>query len=72
MKEKIFVKYTHTCPICSEKYSIMIPFEEYMKWEQGELIAEAMVSLTAEQRKQILCNLCAACVVALTAEGVIE
>lgn len=61
-KHEVLIKYTRTCPICNTKHSIMIPLDEVLEWESGELVAIALKSLTPTQHLQILTNACASCV----------
>ena len=61
-KHEVLIKYTRTCPICNTKHSIMIPLDEVLEWESGELVAIALKSLTPTQHLQILTNACANCV----------
>lgn len=59
--EKVMVKHTRTCGCCGKKFSIMIPFAEYLAWEQGTVSLEAFKSLSLHQIHQILANVCEEC-----------
>ena len=50
-----------TCPECSRVQTIPVPAEEHAAWKAGELIQNALVSLTPAQREVLLTGYCHGC-----------
>ena len=49
------------CPICHNPSIIQVPDHEYMEWQLGAYIQDAMPSLTADEREQLLTGICPDC-----------
>lgn len=49
------------CPICGEEHSVEVVLSEYERWENGELIQNAMPSLSATEREALISGLCPKC-----------
>ena len=50
-----------TCPFCGADYEVEVNFEEYVNWMAGELIQNAMPSLTPTEREQLISHICPKC-----------
>lgn len=49
------------CPMCNKDYFIEASSYEYELWKSGELIQNALVSLTSAERESLISNLCPIC-----------
>jgi uncharacterized protein YbaR (Trm112 family) len=56
------------CPICRKVHFVTVDEEEYMAWENGELIQKAMPSLSATEREQLISHICPKCQVSVFGE----
>ena len=52
---------TLNCPFCGAVHEVETDTNEYLAWMSGELIQNAMPSLTATERKQLISQLCPDC-----------
>ena len=50
-----------TCPICQSNEDIVVNYDEWAKYQAGALIQDALVSLNADQREQIITGICKPC-----------
>jgi hypothetical protein len=50
-----------TCPFCGADHEVEVNFEEYVNWIGGELIQNAMPSLTPTEREQLISHICPKC-----------
>lgn len=50
-----------TCPFCGADHEVEVNFEEYVNWVAGELIQNAMPSLTPTEREQLISHICPKC-----------
>lgn len=50
-----------TCPFCGADHEVEANFEEYVNWMAGELIQNAMPSLTPTEREQLISHICPKC-----------
>ena len=50
-----------TCPICGATYEVAVPADGYMAWQNGELIQNAMPTLSADERECLISGLCLDC-----------
>lgn len=50
-----------TCPFCRADHEVEVNFEEYVNWVSGELIQNAMPSLTPTEREQLISHICPKC-----------
>lgn len=49
------------CPFCGQVTIINIPTEKYIKWQEGELIQNAMPNLTVFSRETLISGVCWDC-----------
>ena len=49
------------CPCCGKEHFVVVDEEEFMAWENGELIQNAMPSLSATEREQLISHICPKC-----------
>ena len=49
------------CPICGHTSQVTIPAEDYLKWQFGELIQNAMPYLSPESREFLISGMCRDC-----------
>lgn len=49
------------CPFCGQVTTVEVPFEQYILWEMGELIQNAMPDLTPTEREVLISGLCPKC-----------
>ena len=50
-----------TCPFCGADHEVEVNFKEYVNWINGELIQNAMPTLTATEREQLISGICPKC-----------
>ena len=50
-----------TCPFCGADHEVEVNFQEYVNWVAGELIQNAMPSLTPTEREQLISHICPKC-----------
>lgn len=50
-----------TCPFCRADHEVEVNLEEYVSWISGELIQNAMPSLTPTEREQLISHICPKC-----------
>lgn len=50
-----------TCPICRETFEISIPTDDYINWQNGELIQNAMPYLSPSNREFLISGICGNC-----------
>lgn len=49
------------CPFCGKDYYITVDFNDYEKWQAGELIQNAFPYLSANEREALKTGICAEC-----------
>lgn len=49
------------CPFCGKEHSVVVPFEAYLDYMDGELASIAFPTLTPTEREQIISNICPRC-----------
>lgn len=52
---------TKTCPFCGRQYTISVPTDDFIEWQCGELIQNAMPYLSAENREFLISGICREC-----------
>lgn len=52
---------TLDCPFCGAVHGVEVNTSEYLAWMDGKLIQNAMPSLTATEREQLISELCPDC-----------
>jgi hypothetical protein len=57
MKMEIYT----TCPFCGKDHFITVSFEDYEKWQAGELIQNAFPYLSADEREMLKTGICPSC-----------
>lgn len=50
-----------TCPFCGEDHAVEVNLAEYIAWESGELIQNAMPNLSPTEREQLISHVCPKC-----------
>jgi predicted RNA-binding Zn-ribbon protein involved in translation (DUF1610 family) len=51
----------HFCPFCGNENSVKIALEDFVKWENGELVQNAFPYLNATEREQFISGMCPDC-----------
>ena len=59
---------TIQCPICGKEHEVEVSETALYKWQNGALIQNAMPTLSAVEREQILSHICPACQVSIFGE----
>ena len=49
------------CPFCRKGHHVEVNENAYYRWQEGELIQNAMPDLTPTEREQLISNLCPDC-----------
>lgn len=49
------------CPYCRKQQSTKVPVEGYEKWKGGELIQNAMPTLSADECEALMTGICNEC-----------
>lgn len=60
---------TMECVFCGKSHEVVVNFEDYLKWQDGEAIQRAMPYLSATQREQIISKICPACQIDIFGSG---
>lgn len=50
-----------TCPFCGADHAVEVNLAEYIAWESGELIQNAMPNLSPTEREQLISHICPEC-----------
>lgn len=50
-----------TCPFCGADHAVEVNLAEYIAWESGELIQNAMPNLSPTEREQLISHVCPKC-----------
>lgn len=51
----------NTCPFCGKARSIQVAGKAFMKWQEGELIQNAMPNASADDRELLMTGMCDDC-----------
>lgn len=49
------------CPFCGAEHAVEVNLAQFEAWENGELIQNAMPTLSATEREQLISHLCPKC-----------
>lgn len=49
------------CPFCRKEHHVKVNEDAYYRWQNGELIQNAMPDLSPTEREQLISNLCPEC-----------
>lgn len=49
------------CPVCGKVYTVRVPHEGFIKWENGDRIQECMPHLSNEDREALITGICGDC-----------
>ena len=49
------------CPFCGKEHSVEVSESAFYKWQNGALIQNAMPTLSATEREQLISHICPAC-----------
>lgn len=52
---------TTTCPFCGQISQIKVYEEDYVRWQEGELIQNCFPYLNATQREILISHICPSC-----------
>ena len=55
------LKITCDCPFCGKTYDLLVNARGYWLWQDGELIQNALPTLTANERESLISGLCTDC-----------
>lgn len=55
------VMITIDCPICRKEHSVEVSERAFYEWQNGALIQNAMPTLSATEREQLISRICPAC-----------
>lgn len=63
MTTKIYtaVSVSCTCPFCGKDTELIVPARGYRRWQEGELIQNALSTLSAGERETLISGLCESC-----------
>lgn len=61
-KENKMITLNFLCPFCGSKHSVTVKEEELNAYNAGALAQDAFVSLTADEREQIISHICPNCI----------
>lgn len=50
-----------TCPFCHKNVTILVPAQGYRRWQMGELIQNALPTLTVAEREMLVTGMCPDC-----------
>ncbi len=53
-KKNNTIDYTATCQITGEEYTVTVPLDQYMAWQDGELIQFAMPNIPDSDREFLI------------------
>ena len=49
------------CPFCGKMHEVEVTEDDYLDWQDGELIQNAMPYLTAQEREYLITGICESC-----------
>lgn len=49
------------CPICGKESNVEVEFEDYLKFQNGELIHNCFPYLSIEDREKLITGICGKC-----------
>lgn len=52
---------TTRCPFCGRTHDVEVNEIDYLNWQDGELIQNAMPYLSAQEREYLITGICAHC-----------
>jgi hypothetical protein len=55
------VKITLNCFKCKELQTVIAPINNYLEWQAGKYIQDAMPMLNVDQREMLLSGICPSC-----------
>ena len=61
--------FTRMCPMCGNKSMLTVSLDGFIRWQEGELIQEALPELDADQRELMITGVHAHCWQAAFGEG---
>lgn len=50
-----------SCPFCGKETALLVPARGYLRWQDGELIQNALPDLSASERETLISGLCESC-----------
>ncbi len=55
------VEVTIQCPFCGEMHSVEVDYIQFLEWQEGAFIQDAMPELTLTEREALISGLCPKC-----------
>lgn len=49
------------CPFCGKNFEMRVPYEQYLKYRDGELVQNAFPDFTPEEREMLISGMCLDC-----------
>lgn len=59
--EKVMVRFEIPCRMCGRSFTIHVDANDYMAWQNGECIQNAMPYLSADERELLISHTCGEC-----------
>ena len=59
--DKNIVVIEKRCPFCGQRYTVSVPTDGFVKWQEGELIQIAMPDVPASSREFLISGICRDC-----------
>lgn len=57
----MIINVANRCPMCGKTHSVEVNLTAYEKWQNGELIQNAMPKLSPTEREQLISGFCPDC-----------
>jgi uncharacterized Zn finger protein (UPF0148 family) len=52
---------TNVCPFCGKEHNVEVSESAFYEWQSGALIQNAMPTLSATEREQLISHICPTC-----------
>ena len=49
------------CPFCGKAHEVLVNEEDYLNWDDGELVQNAFPYLSADEREMLISGICPTC-----------
>lgn len=59
--KKVMVRFEVPCRVCGRTFPINVDANDYMDWQKGKCIQDAMPYLTADERELLISHTCGEC-----------
>jgi hypothetical protein len=57
----MMITVSRVCPFCGNEHGVEVNLAQFEKWQNGELIQNAMPTLSAAEREQLISGVCPNC-----------